>query len=380
MTDVSYLCRSLHVALAFVLIACPDYSIAENANARNALSIGVSSASGKAATVQPGELQSAVSQSNPWEAVLSEMVGYAAHFGVSGGAGRPLLTVTNLNGSGAGSLRQAVADAGNGGAWIRFTGGLTGTIKLGSTIDLVRDITIDGRGANITIQGPGGPDSTFAAVRGDQNWILMYLKLDGPVGTNNDILNVRNAVDDDPFAADVAERFWIYHVSFDNAEDELLSLIRTEGKYTVQNSYFRNNSARGIVHYVIPVGQHYTGNAMNLILINDQDNGIGSISRFSNVRIYEGAGSQSPTITNPGNQATELNSSANLAVTASDPEGDTLMLSATGLPPGLACLRRLGPASLAGLVSGAQAARAPAGGVHEPGGLHLRQRALREDG
>ena len=79
------------------------------------------------------------------------------------------------------------------------------------------------------------------------------------------------------------------------------------------------------MHYAIPVGTYYTGSAMNLTMINDHDNGTGSSSRFSNVQI-NGVGSinESPTITNPGNQITDLNDSANLAVVASDPEADTL--------------------------------------------------------
>ncbi len=57
-----------------------------------------------------------------------------------------------------------------------------------------------------------------------------------------------------------------------------------------------------------------------------------------------------PTITNPGNQATLVNSGVNLQLAASDPNGDTLSYAATGLPPGLV----LNTAT--GLVSGAPSA------------------------
>jgi YVTN family beta-propeller protein len=43
-----------------------------------------------------------------------------------------------------------------------------------------------------------------------------------------------------------------------------------------------------------------------------------------------------PTITSPGNQDTPLGSNVDLAISASDPNGDTLIYSAAGLPPGLA--------------------------------------------
>jgi pectate lyase len=186
------------------------------------------------------------------------MVGYAKYFGIRGGAGRKVITVRNLNNSGSGSLRQAIADAG-GGAWIRFTPGLSGRIRLGSALGLRSNITIDGRGANITIQGPGGSGSTMNAYRGDQNFILMYLKLDGPVGGNNDLLQVMNGTGASTSASDNAERFWLYHMSFTNAEDELVSFIRTEGKYTVQSSYIGNN-ASGNTGYCALVSHGTKGN------------------------------------------------------------------------------------------------------------------------
>ena len=48
-----------------------------------------------------------IGTAHPWEDIIAEMVGYASHEGVIGGAGKPLITVSNLNDSGLGSLRQA---------------------------------------------------------------------------------------------------------------------------------------------------------------------------------------------------------------------------------------------------------------------------------
>lgn len=68
-------------------------------------------------------------------------------------AHNPVHTVTNLNNSGAGSLRQAVTDAMWGDS-ISFAGGLTGTITLSSPILIERDLTINGPGtSNLTISG-----------------------------------------------------------------------------------------------------------------------------------------------------------------------------------------------------------------------------------
>jgi fibronectin type 3 domain-containing protein/mono/diheme cytochrome c family protein len=44
---------------------------------------------------------------------------------------------------------------------------------------------------------------------------------------------------------------------------------------------------------------------------------------------------RSPTITNPGNQSGKTGTAVNLAISASDPDGDALIYSATGLPAGL---------------------------------------------
>lgn len=66
-------------------------------------------------------------------------------------------TVVNLNDSGAGSLREAVAaaNAHAGADLIRFQGGLAGTIALTSgQMEITGDLTIDGPGANrVTISG-----------------------------------------------------------------------------------------------------------------------------------------------------------------------------------------------------------------------------------
>lgn len=65
----------------------------------------------------------------------------------------PNPVVTNLNNSGAGSLRQAISDA-DAGSMITFQPGLTGTITLASELFIDKDMTIQGPGANLlTISG-----------------------------------------------------------------------------------------------------------------------------------------------------------------------------------------------------------------------------------
>ena len=74
----------------------------------------------------------------------------------------------------------------------------------------------------------------------------MYIRFNGPVDGENDLLNIFNECGLMMCnAGDLAERFWIYHVGFTNAGDELLNVRRTHGKYTVQNCYFSNPDGSG---------------------------------------------------------------------------------------------------------------------------------------
>ena len=73
----------------------------------------------------------------------------------------------------------------------------------------------------------------------------MYLTLDGPVGNDNDLLNVQNGINDNPLADDLAEKFWLFHVSFNNSADELVGISRSPGNFTVQNCYFNQPTGTG---------------------------------------------------------------------------------------------------------------------------------------
>ncbi len=69
--------------------------------------------------------------------------------------------------------------------------------------------------------------------------------------------------------------------SFENAD----RIFKLYGTQIWGIADFDTYSGGGRTHYHIPVGQYYTGNAMNLVFANDDDAGVGSNSRFSNVRI-----------------------------------------------------------------------------------------------
>ena len=84
----------------------------------------------------------------------------------------------------------------------------------------------------------------------------------------------------------------IHGIGFDE-NDTLTDAVRIfqlhgTQTWTSANQDFNNYAGGGgFVTYTIPVGQYYTGSAMFLVLVNDNDAGSGNDSRFRNVRIYE---------------------------------------------------------------------------------------------
>ena len=82
----------------------------------------------------------------------------------------------------------------------------------------------------------------------------------------------------------------IHGIGFD--EDNTLSsnrIFKVHGTQGYGITDFDNYTS-GTITYDIPVGQYFTGSAMNLILVNDNDAGSGNNSVFTNVRVYESGG------------------------------------------------------------------------------------------
>ncbi len=103
------------------------------------------------------------------------------------------------------------------------------------------------------------------------------------------------------------------------------------------NSY---NGSGNDQHFVIPIGQYFTGSINYLVLNADHDasphNGE---SIFSNIVLRHGETSNgcqpAPVITNPGNQTNIEGDSVTLPIVADDLDNDPLTFSATGLPTNL---------------------------------------------
>lgn len=145
------------------------------------------------------------------EALLDELVGFGE--GTTGGAGGPVVLVTNLNDSGAGSLRAAATAEGP--AWIRFM--VSGVIALASNIELTSDKTVDGRGADITITGYG-----LFVQGGAENVILNNLKLRD---SSDDLIRFYNG----------GSHMWVHHCDLSNGGDGAFDA--TDGTSNITVSY-----------------------------------------------------------------------------------------------------------------------------------------------
>ena len=143
--------------------------------------------------------------------ILAGMVGYASWEGCTGGSGFPETTVNTLADSGPGSLRTELA---SGNKWIRFSDGLTGTINLTSILTTTAsNVTIDGRGANISIAGHG-----IRFVGNASNAIVMYLKFIDHDDETQDQLEFTTNPDGG------YDKAWVYKCSFTGLCDENISV------------------------------------------------------------------------------------------------------------------------------------------------------------
>jgi fibronectin type 3 domain-containing protein len=103
------------------------------------------------------------------------------------------------------------------------------------------------------------------------------------------------------------------------------------------------NSATGAITGTVAVGAPATNNVV--VTVSD-----GTLTDTASFTWTVTKTNRAPTVTNPGNQTSAEGAAVTLQITASDPDGNTLTYSATGLPTGLAIN------SATGLISGTTAA------------------------
>lgn len=151
---------------------------------------------------------SLVNQAARESSLLANRTGFAA--GATGGAGGAMVTVTNTNASGAGSLAEALIATDP--RWIIFDPALSGqTITMPGDLWHNGNKTIDGRGcANLTIRLNG--DGGFKA--NAKNLICAYVKLAG-----NTAYSATNVA----YFSRIGGTYWFYHVDVESTGDEGIS-------------------------------------------------------------------------------------------------------------------------------------------------------------
>lgn len=162
-------------------------------------------ASGGASSLDSGSREADADAGNgPW---YTQVQGFAAVAGVTGGLGGRNLVVTSLASKGPGTLREAMADR-DGARTITFTPGLSGTLTLETEVAYLNsgDVTIDGAGADIKIAG----------------FTLAVFTVQGQP--------IRNVI--------------LHDLTFENTEPERSAVIVDHGSHDVwiDHCTFRNNS------------------------------------------------------------------------------------------------------------------------------------------
>ena len=165
----------------------------------------------------PTEPPECVPETEQYEDLLDELVGFGAN--TTGGAGGSVCTVTTTSNSGSGSLRNCIGNA-NSPTWIRFS--VDGDINLNSNISLPNNITIDARGHYIRIFGGG-----FTVHNGSNIIITNLIFKEGPSGDDNDAIQVKGG-----------NNIWVHHCSFSNYSDGLLDLTKGTRDVTVSWNKF----------------------------------------------------------------------------------------------------------------------------------------------
>ncbi|MEW6210746.1 MAG: hypothetical protein AB1631_20445, partial [Acidobacteriota bacterium] len=175
-------------------------------------------------------------------------------------------TVTNLNDSGAGSLRQAITDANAmmGADTIDFQAGLTGTITLttGQLPTITQDLTITGPGANVLTVSGNNASRVFEIASGVTVMISDLTISNGSVSgldngggiRNSGALTLTNSTLSGNSTSDVSVGGGIFNDSFGTLTIQNSTLsgnsagfdgggIFNLGTLTIQNSTLSNNSA-----------------------------------------------------------------------------------------------------------------------------------------
>ncbi len=146
------------------------------------------------------------------------------------------LIVTTTEDSGAGSLRQILADASDG-ETIGFDASLAGqTIAFATTLEIDKSVTLDGNGRNLTLSGDSDND-------GVGNILVMQVQKGKTVTLNN--LTITKGNNQSGGGLHNAGTLTINNCTFVENTDTYWGggAIRNDGTLTINNSTFANNQA-----------------------------------------------------------------------------------------------------------------------------------------
>lgn len=157
---------------------------------------------------------------------LSRAIGYGRN--ATGGAGGTLCTVTNLNDSGVGSLRDCLSVASRN---VNFA--VSGTINLSSPLFLKSQTTVDATGVQVAIKNYG------FRLHGVNNVVIRNLSLLNGVGEVND----QNLNNDAIQIWDGSTNIWIDKITAASWPDEIIDISHASRFITISNSLLYNVGA-----------------------------------------------------------------------------------------------------------------------------------------
>ncbi|OZI19992.1 pectate lyase [Bordetella genomosp. 9] len=152
--------------------------------------------------------------------LLQQRQGYGRN--ATGGLGGKFVDVTSDKDAGPGTLRAALQHA-QGATWIRFASDMT--IVLASQLRVPANVTIDGRGRQVTLIDDG------LGVYGSRNVILTHLTIDGRFSRLTQAVNVANGSQD----------VWVDHMDLSRMSDRLLNVKNGSTDVTVSWTKFHDS-------------------------------------------------------------------------------------------------------------------------------------------
>jgi pectate lyase len=154
-------------------------------------------------------------------ALLGRRTGYGA--AATGGAGGTIVIVTSAQDSGPGTLRAAV-ERNHGSVWVTFARDMA--IPLKSLVRVGSNVTIDGRGHNITLLYNG------LAIFGSHNVIVTNIAVEGRFTGISQAINIARGAHD----------VWIDHLDLSRFNDRLLNVKTGSTDVTVSWTKFHDHN------------------------------------------------------------------------------------------------------------------------------------------